>query len=73
MKWILETLNGVVWIGLIWLRIGRSEGLSSAETLMCLSEKGPKREESFNHDLRLGTETKNECAGEGQPDCSVFL
>jgi hypothetical protein len=23
-KWILERLGGVVWIGLIWLRIGTS-------------------------------------------------
>jgi hypothetical protein len=26
-KWILETQDGLVWTGLIWLRIGTSEGL----------------------------------------------
>jgi hypothetical protein len=25
-KWILERYDGVVWTGLIWLRIGTSEG-----------------------------------------------
>jgi hypothetical protein len=27
LKWILERQDGVVWIGLIWLRIGTSRGL----------------------------------------------
>jgi hypothetical protein len=27
LKWILERYDGMVWIGLIWLRIGTSEGL----------------------------------------------
>jgi hypothetical protein len=27
LKWILERQNGMVWIGLIWLRIGTSGGL----------------------------------------------
>jgi hypothetical protein len=27
LKWILEILDGMVWIGLIWLRIGTSVGL----------------------------------------------
>jgi hypothetical protein len=27
LKWILERENGMVWIGLIWLRIGTSGGL----------------------------------------------
>jgi hypothetical protein len=27
LKWILETYDGMVWIGLIWLRIGTSEEL----------------------------------------------
>jgi hypothetical protein len=26
-KWILERQNGMVWIGLMWLRIGTSGGL----------------------------------------------
>jgi hypothetical protein len=26
LKWILERYAGVVWTGLIWLRIGTSEG-----------------------------------------------
>jgi hypothetical protein len=26
LKWILERYDGVVWTGLIWLRIGTSEG-----------------------------------------------
>jgi hypothetical protein len=28
LKWILERYDGMVWIGLIWLRIGTSGGLS---------------------------------------------
>jgi hypothetical protein len=27
LKWILERRDGMVWIGLIWLRIGTSGGL----------------------------------------------
>jgi hypothetical protein len=27
LKWMLEKYDGVVWIGLIWLRIGTSRGL----------------------------------------------
>jgi hypothetical protein len=27
LKWILERYDGIVWIGVIWLRIGTSEGL----------------------------------------------
>jgi hypothetical protein len=27
LKWILERKNGMVWIRLIWLRIGTSEGI----------------------------------------------
>jgi hypothetical protein len=27
LKWILESYNGMVWTGLIWLRIGTSGGL----------------------------------------------
>jgi hypothetical protein len=27
LKWILERYDGMVWIGLMWLRIGTSEGL----------------------------------------------
>jgi hypothetical protein len=27
LKWILERYDGMVWIGLIWLRIGTSGGL----------------------------------------------
>jgi hypothetical protein len=27
LKWILERYNGMVWIGLIWLRMGISVGL----------------------------------------------
>jgi hypothetical protein len=27
LKWVLERLDGMVWIGLIWLRIGTSGGL----------------------------------------------
>jgi hypothetical protein len=27
LKWILERQDGMVWIGLIWLRIGTSGGL----------------------------------------------
>jgi hypothetical protein len=27
LRWILERLDGVVWTGLIWLRIGTSGGL----------------------------------------------
>jgi hypothetical protein len=27
LKWILEIYDGMVWIGLIWLRIGTSGGL----------------------------------------------
>jgi hypothetical protein len=26
-KWILERYDGMVWVGLIWLRIGTNEGL----------------------------------------------
>jgi hypothetical protein len=27
LKWVLEGYDGMVWIGLIWLRIGTSAGL----------------------------------------------
>jgi hypothetical protein len=27
LKWIFERQNGIVWLGLIWLRIGTSGGL----------------------------------------------
>jgi hypothetical protein len=27
LKWILESFDGMVWIGLMWLRIGTSGGL----------------------------------------------
>jgi hypothetical protein len=27
LKWILERYDGVIWIGLIWIRIGTSGGL----------------------------------------------
>jgi hypothetical protein len=27
LKWIFEREDGMIWIGLIWLRIGTSEGL----------------------------------------------
>jgi hypothetical protein len=27
LKWILESQDGVVWTGFIWLKIGTSEGL----------------------------------------------
>jgi hypothetical protein len=36
LKWMLETKNGMVWTGLIWLRIGIDGELSLVNTVLHL-------------------------------------